>query len=210
MANFKRTLITTIFCLTIGLSGCGPQKEAEKISQQKGTLEYDNSVDISTLKEHKFSDEINRLNCPNEIRKGMSVVDDIDSLKENGIAESIKFNNGKYYSVTNVNGDKYLFLLYDENAGDYNVADGCLVSKLADKALFKKVKVGMNREDIIKKDSSAFIFSDYSYHRLNDKSILKIRYTKNETQYIVSEIFYLDQPISVLDYLTEEDLSKII
>ena len=112
-------------------------------------------------------------------------------VKETGIAESIKFNNGKYYSVTNVNGDKYLFLLYDENAGDYNVVDGCLVSKLADKALLKKVKVGMNREEIIKKDSSAFIFSDYSYHRLNDKSILKIRYTKNETQYIVSEISYL-------------------
>lgn len=202
----KFVLVLCTLCVAIGIVGCGQQK----LSKQKNTLQYDNKKDISTLIEHKLTEEINRLNCPNEIRMGMSVVDDLESLKAIGIIGIVRYNKGKYYSVTKVEGDKYLFLLYEEDGENYYVIDGCLVSKLADKSMYKNIEIGMQRKYIIEKDRLCFIFADYSYHRLNDKSIIKIRYTKEASQYVISEISYLEKTISVLDYLTEEDLSKII
>jgi hypothetical protein len=97
----KIILLLCMICLTTGFSGCGQQKE----SQQETVLKYDNTVNISKSKKHAFSNEINRLNCPNEIKMSLSVVDDIENLESTGIVDTIKYNNGKYYSVTNVEGD---------------------------------------------------------------------------------------------------------
>lgn len=136
------------------------------------------------------------------------VVDNINELKKNKVIDVIKYNKGKYYSVTKVEGKQYLFLLYDNE--NYNMIDGCLISKRADKALFKDIKVGMSKTEIKNKDSSMLEYFDYSYHHMDDKSLLEIKYKRKDGQDVISEFSYLDAPISVIDYLTKEDLEKIM
>lgn len=200
----KKIIVWISCALIILLVGCN--KEIH--STNESILDYNNDVDIATLKEHKLSKEIERLNCPNVAIMGKSAVDNINELKKNKVIDVIKYNKGKYYSVTKVEGKQYLFLLYDNE--NYNMIDGCLISKLADKSLFKDIKVGMSKTEIKNKDASMLEYSDYSYHHMNDKSLLEIKYKRKDGQDIISEFSYLDEPISVIDYLTKEDLEKIM
>lgn len=192
------SLLFVLF-LAIGLTGCS-----------KGAkLQYDNKSDIEMLKEWEVLEEIERLNLPNEVRMSLSVVYDIETLKADGIVETVRYNNDKFYSVTPVEGGKYLFLLYEEKKEGYYVIDGFLASSLVDKILFEDISKGMKREEIIKRDSSSCVFENYSYHRFTDKSIMKIEYELVEEEYIVSEFHFLEEPVSVLDYLISEDFEKI-
>lgn len=208
----KKKLFKTIFLLPflfliIGMIGCG--KETNLQYDNKTNLQYDNKTDIAALKEQELSPEIERLNRPYEIRAALSVVYDMETLKSDGIAEIVRFNQDKFYSVTHVEDGKYLFLLYEEQNEDYYVIDGFLVSTLADKTFFENISKGMKREEILKNDPSSCIFENCSYHRFSDKSMLKIEYTLEDDQYIVSEFQFIKNPVSVLDYLLPEDFDKI-
>ncbi len=197
----KLILILSLPYLLIGLMGC--RKETK--------LQYDNKSDITTLKEQELSTDIEELNLPYEVRTALSVVYKINTLKSDGIVDLVRYNKDKFYSVTLVEDNKYLFLLYEENNEEYHVVDGFLTSTLVDKKIFENISVGMRLEDIIEKDPSSCVFENYSYHRFSDKSMLRIEYVLEDNHDIVSEFYFLENPEgSVLDYLLPEDLEKIL
>ncbi len=201
--NIKSVIV--LLLLACILAGCS----LENGGQKKIILDYDNETDIATLDEQALSDDIDRLNCPSEILKNMSAVYVMDSLQAENIVGLVRYNNGRYYSVAKVEGGRYLFLLFESNGKEYYAADGILVSKLADKSLSDEIAAGMTKEEIVSKDPSAYFDTDYSYHRFNDKSIMKVHYIEENGAYVVSEFGFLDGQLSVLDYLTEEDFGKI-
>lgn len=196
----KLIILFLLLFLPIGITGC-----VKDIKQP-----YDNQTDIATLTEHELSDKIKSLNIPYQIRQGLSVVWDIEELKSDGLAQIVRFNKGKYYSVDRVKNGKYLFLLYTKNNEQYVVVDGFLVSKLADKAFFEKITKGMRQDEIVKNDPSSYVDEDCSIHRFKDNSILEIKYTLEDDEYIVSEFQFLENQLSVLEYLLPEDLEKIL
>lgn len=189
-----------LFLMLIGLMGCS----------KKTNLKHNNKSDISTMKGIESPSEIEALNLPNEIQTSLSVVHDIEKLKSEGTATIVRYNNDKFYSVARVEDGKYLFLLYDENEGSYQVVDGFLVSNLADQSLFEDISQGMKREEILKNDPSSRVIENRSYHRFSDKAILRVDYVLENDQYIVSEFQILENQVSVLDYLISEDLDEIL
>lgn len=198
--NYQTFIVFFLFLfLSVNITGCN-----KEIKQP-----YDNQTDIATLTEHKLSAGIKSLNVPYQIRQGMSVVWDIEKLKSDGLAQIIRFNKDKYYSVTRVKNGKYLFLLYEKNMEQYIVVDGFLVSTFADKAFFETITKRMRQDDIVENDPSAYVDEDLSIHRFKDNSILEIKYVLDDGVYIVSEFQYLENQLSVLDYLLPDDLEKV-
>ncbi len=200
--NQKLIICLMLLFLSVSITGC--EKDIEQ------PYDYDNQTDIATLTEHKLSDEIEWLKIPYQIRQGFSYARDIEELTSDGLAQIVRFNKDRYYSVTRVENGKYLFLLYTKNIQEYLVADGFLVSTFADKAFFDNITKGMRQDEIIENDPSAYVSEDYSSHRFKDGSILEIRYVLEDGIYIVSEFQYLENQLSVLDYLLPKDLEKII
>ena len=70
----KKIIVWISCALIILFVGCNQEINSTK----KSILDYNNDVDIATLKEHKLSKEIERLNCPNVAVMGKSVVDNIN------------------------------------------------------------------------------------------------------------------------------------
>ena len=101
--NIKSVIV--LLLLACILAGCS----LENGGQKKIILDYDNETDIATLDEQALSDDIDRLNCPSEILKNMSAVYVMDSLQAENIVGLVRYNNGRYYSVTKVEGGRYLF-----------------------------------------------------------------------------------------------------
>ena len=196
----KLIILFLLLFLPVSITGC-----AKDIKQP-----YDNQTDIATLTEHKLSDKIKSLNIPYQIRQGLSVIWDIEELKSDGLAQIVRFNKGRYYSITRVENGEYLFLLYIKNNEQYVVVDGFLVSTLADKAFFEKITKGMSKDEIVKNDPSSYVDKNCSIHRFKDNSILEIKYTLEDDEYIVSEFQFLENQLSVLEYLLPEDLEKIL
>lgn len=215
---YQKIMVCFLFLsLLAGVTGCGKDLKQpyntlteQELSEEEARIPYDNQTDIATLTEHKLFDEIKSLNIPYRIRQGLSVIWELEELKSSGLVQIVRFNKGKYYSVTRVENGKYLFLLYTKNKEQYIVADGYLVSKLADKAFFENIAKRMRQDDIIKNDPSSYVHEGLSIHRFKDNSILEIRYTLEDGVYIVSEFQYLENQLTVLDYLLPEDLEKIL
>lgn len=205
MKNGKETflcLLLTIVMLTCGFWGC---------SKAQPKNQYDNKLDITNMQPQNVTQKIIQLGLPNEIRMSMSVIHDIDTLKKEGIVDTIRYNKNRYYSVTPLEKNQYLFLLYNDNGDSLYVVDGFLASTLVDKTVFQDIAVGMTQEDILKRDPSSCIFEKYSYHRFSDKSIFRIKYERNsENKYLVSEYDYIENSESVLNFLLQQDMDKIV
>lgn len=202
MGRFKKCyLLLLLMILALGSVGC---------NKEEPRFPYDNETDVSELPERDSPKHILSLNLPNYVRMTLSVVHDINALKADGSVGIVRYNKNKYYSITPIKSGRYLLILYGENGDTLNHIDGFLVSTLANKDDFKDVSVGMDKEEIIKKDPSACVLDYSSYHRFSDKSILYIKYEKNaENQYVVSDYYYLIDPVSVLDYLLPMDFERI-
>lgn len=200
--NIKKYLFMVLaIVLLITVVGC---------SSSKPKLEYDNKSSVADIKAHALTQEIENLAKPNEVMMTMNVCYDIESLKADNIVKLVRFNNGRYYSVTPIENGKYLFLLYSESNEPYYVVDGYLASGLANRDDFENIEVGMSRDEIIAKDSNAYVSNDYSYHRFFDNSSLTVKYESNsESQYVVSEYDFSDEAESVLDYLLPQDMDLI-
>ncbi len=178
---------------------------------QEMSLLYNNKVDIDVLKEQKLSDLVIQLNLPYCEQMTLSKIYDIDMLISKKLVGVLRYNNGAYYSINRIEFGKYLFLLYEISDNIASVIDGFLVSTLPDKDFFNKITIGMRKEEILSHDSSACtIFEDCSYHRFQDKSILKIEYELVDNLYIVSNFQFLEEQESVLNYLLWKDLEKIL
>ncbi len=178
---------------------------------QEMPLLYNNKVDIDDLKEQKLSDLVMQLNLPYWEQMTLSKIYDIDMLISKKLVGVLRYNHGVYYSIARIKYDKYLFLLYEINDNITSVIDGFLVSTLPDKDFFNETIIGMRKEEILSHDPSACtIFEDCSYHRFQDKSILKIEYELIDNLYIVSNFQFLEDQESMLDYLLWKDLEKIL
>lgn len=218
----KLVIFLLLLFLPVGISGCGkdPQppddknpnitKSAESSAEEETRIPFDNQTDVSTLIEQELSSQIKSLNIPYRIRQELSVIWDMEELKSEGTAQIVRLNKDKYYSITRVENGQYLFLLYTKNNKQYVVVDGFLASKLADKAFFENIAKGMKQDDIVKNDPSPYVDKDRSIHRFKDNSILEIIYTLENGEYIVSEFQFLENQLSVLDYLLTEDLETIL
>lgn len=205
MKNGIRTclyLSVTIVMLTFGFIGC------TKIHTKN---QYNNNLDITNVQPQNVTGKIVQLALPNEIRMSMSVLYDIDTLKKEGIVDTIRYNKNRYYSVTPLENNQYLFLLYNADGDPLYVVDGFIASTLVDKTTFQDIAAGMTQEDILKRDPSSCKFEEYTYHRFSDKSILCIKYERSsENKYLVSEYDYIDNSESVLNFLLQQDMDKIV
>lgn len=205
----KEILLFMSIIFLLATAGC---------SSSKKTIAYDNESDITDIKALALTEQIETLALPSEIRAGMSVCYSVDDLKSENIVEIVRFNNGRYYSVTPVENGQYLFLLYADN-DDHCVIDGYLAAGFSDNEVFKDLQAGENRDEILSKDSNAYVVDNSSYHRFSDKTVLVIKYVEdNAGKYIVSDFYsynsadYKDDPYreSVVDYLLPKDLELLL
>lgn len=175
-------------------------------------LEYDNKTDITTLKENESTiDAMLSSNIPYDVLGMFSTAFYLDDLKEEGIVDVLRYNKGKYYSVTKIKDRSYLFLLYDKNNNGYRVVDSLLVSTLLDKKVLSNVKEGTLLTEVEALDETAYLMEkSYSTHRLSDKSKMYITYRLENHEYVVSEIEKENNnDKSVLYYLLEKDFKVI-
>ena len=205
----KVILFSTVIILSLATVGC---------SSSPKNIAYDNGSDITDIKALELTEQIETLAFPNEMRAGMSACYSVDDLKSENIVEIVRFNNGRYYSVTPVENGQYLFLLYADN-DDHCVIDGYLSAGFSDKEDFKDLQAGEDRDEILSKDANAYVVDNNSYHRFSDKTVLVIEYAEdNAGKYIVSDFYsynsadYKDDPYreSVVDYLLPKDLELLL
>lgn len=222
--NYVSIILILFLFGVIGFTGCDKKAETSqddnsdsKLSEEQELsdtkIKYDNESDISGLKEQELSDLVKNLSLPYCERKTLSAVYTMDTLKSEGIGEIVRCNQGKYYSVTRIEGGRYLFLLYyGADAENHFLIDGFLVSGFADKSFFEDISKGMKQKEILGHDPCACLVLDgeRSYHRFSDKSILEITYTKKKKHYVVSGFEFLEDQVSVLNYLLPQDLEKIL
>lgn len=206
--------------LLLALTGCSKEPDPPFF------VPYDNSTPLSSLPEQDIHGcDLNAYSAPSRIRLAGSLSWWLDDLYSRGVATLVRYNKGRYYSVTCVSAPQtqprqYLFLLYERNEYEegvdrYYVADGFLVSKLPDKPFFETITPGMSRLDILENDPLAYTSSSslgrlfHSYHRFEDKSILQITYEAGDLDYYVTESEFLENQLSVLDYLLPQDFDEI-
>ena len=198
-------ILSCIFFITVGCS-----------SVEKG-ITYDNRTNIRDVKKVELTEKIEQLSVPSEIGSFMSVCYRIEDLKSEGIVDIVRFNKSRFYSVTPVEDGRYLFLLYTDD-DSHCVVDGYLASGFADKKYFKDIKIGTDRDKILKKDKNAYVSDNSSYHRFSDGTIMVISYSKKEDgRYTVSDYYSYSADESkddlyresVVNYLLPEDLELL-
>jgi hypothetical protein len=212
---YQRMLICCIvFAFITCIPGCN--KEPKDSDDDMTTLKvpYDNQIDIDSLQEKEISDINVVLTYPNRIRGAMSVTWDIEHVQSAGLAQIVRYNNGRYYSVDRFADGRYLFIVYEVKENQSYSMDGFLCSTLVDRSQFV-VTNGMKREDVIKNDPSSFYLEAEgaaTYHRFSDKSIMVVEYAEVNGKYVVSDFAYLSDEyyINVLEYLLPQDLEKIL
>lgn len=204
----KLIAFSAVVVLLATTTGCG--------SVEKGTA-YDNRADIEDVKKVELTEKIEQLSLPAEMSGAMSVCHSIDELESEGIVDIVRFNRGRFYSVTPVEDGRYLFLLYTDDDSQC-VADGYLASGFADKELFKDIKAGTEMDEILKKDENAYVSEGRSYHRFPDGTVMVISYSEDgEGRYAVSDYHSYssdesgDDPYreSVVSYLLPQDLELL-
>lgn len=205
----KKFLLSMFSILLLATAGC---------SSSQNYITYDNGADITDIKAMELTEQIETPAFPSEMRAGMSVCHNIDDLRTENIVEIVRFNNGRYYSVTPVENGQYLFLLYADN-DDHCVIDGYLAAGFSDKEDFKDLQAGEDRDEILSNDANAYVAGNTSYHRFSDKTVLVIEYEEETAdKYIVSDFYsynsadYKDDPYreSVIDYLLPNDLKLLL
>lgn len=103
--KYALAILNLFLFLSMGLTGC--RKEAESVQKdgfpaavsEEQHIEYDNETDLDELEELEYSGLIENLSIPYCVRSMLSVVYDIEELKEEGIAGIVRYNHGKFYAV---------------------------------------------------------------------------------------------------------------
>ena len=193
---------------------------ASGCSASEPKLDYDNKTNVTDVEEQVLTEKINdNLASPSKIQASLSICHDIEDLKAEKIVQIVRFNYGRYYSVTPVEDGKYLFLLYSDkercNGDSIYVVDGYLTASFANKENFNDIEARMSKEKILMKDPNAYVFENLSYHRFSDQSVLEFEYDADKN--IVSEYYYYypadykEDPYreSVVDYLLPKDIELI-
>lgn len=198
-----------------------PDYDSKAADCESEILDYDNEIDAADAEAQSLTEKIRgNLAAPGSFLGSLSTCYGIEGLKSEGIVQIVRFNDGRYYSVTPVEGGRYLFLLYSDgenlcNDESFYVVDGYLTSGFADRDEFEDVEPGMSREEILLKDPNAYVSENFSYHRFSDKSVLEIEYDADKNIVLDSFCYYPEdhkgEPYmeSVVDYLLPQDLALI-
>lgn len=198
---YKFSIILLIMFLMCGCS-----------DKSKNLYEYNN--DISAVQIHQKNsilyNELKTITLPFDI--SVSRIITIQQLKRNyELANTIRYNNGKYYSIDKLDEEHYLLMLYEiKSDNELILVDGFITSKLINKDDFKKVSIGTSKEYVFEIDNNSFDFENYSYHRFSDSSVIRIKYVKDSNgHYLVNNIQELDSKNSVIYYLIDKDRKLI-
>ena len=175
---------------------------------------YDNDIKIQDVEKIDTSEDILSLNTPYCVKETLSFVIALDELENTGVISVVRFNQGRFYSITPLETGDYLILLYEKNDNYYNqktallLVDGFIVSQLTDSSDFK-VTNGMSRDEVLALDKSSVTMDNYTYHRLSDKSVIRIEYENDDGQFFVSNITKIATTNSVINYLTSDDFKLL-
>lgn len=158
---------------------------------------------------------IRYVNLPYGTEKTFSRVIYLSSLKKAGLAGAVRYNRERYYTVDKLSDGRYMFLLLSLNGNDLPtednlmVEDGCIVSDLMPREVFKTVQIGMRKEEILALDKNAEVGENCSSHRFSDGSVVAIRYETMDNQEVVVEMTETDNTDSVFSCLLAKDLKEI-
>ena len=209
----KRFLYVFICIMLIAsISSCG---------KKKLPYEYDNNREVSTFDVLEVED----IPDMNMIDGSLSIARTMDKMKDEGIAQVLRYNKDQFYSMTPLSDGRYLIVLFHWSDNPDNVStfvqDYYIAAKLTDRASFEEaVKVGLKLEDVIASDPNTVVeeYVDYfdgpqcsSFHRFSDKSYIGIKYVIDEKTQVktVSEIVELDATDSVITYLLPKDFALL-
>lgn len=178
-------------------------------SSAQAELPYDNDAIATDLQEQKITQAVENIALPYFEHEMRSIQHSMDEIRRENLIGIVRYNKGRYYSVTPMEDGKFLFLLFNnEFSTEYNVSDGYLASSFADKHNFDHLKVGMPQENVLARDSTAWVdeFGVSSCHHFSDGSILLIDYELDASdKWVVSEYMYTREKESVVRYLIPGD-----
>lgn len=210
MKRFLYVFVCIMLLVSIG--GCG---------KKNLPYEYDNSRAVSTFDVLKVED----IPDMNMIDGSLSIAQTMDNMKDEGIAQVLRYNKDQFYSITPLSDGRYLIVLFHCSDNPNNavtfVQDYYIAAKLTDRASFEEaVKVGTKLEDVIASDTNTVVkeYEDYfdgpqcsSFHRFSDKSYVGIKYVIDEKTQVktVGEIVELDAADSVITYLLPKDFELL-
>lgn len=198
----------TVIVLVIIISICGCSNKS------KNLYKYDNNISAAQfLPKNSISiyNELDTITVPFET--SVSRIITIKQLKENfGLANIVRYNKGRYYSIDRLDETHYLLMLYNNIASDDELilVDGFVTSKLINKNAFNNVTIEKSKKYVFDIDCNSLDFGNCSYHRFSDSSVIRIEYTEDtNNNYFVSNIQELDNKNSVTYYLIDKDLELI-
>ena len=203
--NILLVLISLLTIFTYGCSNVLDSKNNDK------PYNYNNTSEVTLSDNSILENEIyGSISFPYFIQNGLSIIITSDELNNAGLSMNMRYNNGRYYSVSYFGEKNYLFLLYDKknhSSDELIVVDGFRTnSSLINMADFKeKVKVGTSKDEVLKIDPNAFVHGNQTFHRFYEESSLLIEYDDS----IVVNITEIDGCESVLNYVTSQDLKLI-
>lgn len=203
----------TILCIILVLLvvGCG---------KEEVTFKYDNKKKVDLLKEIELSEVSERLYQPWQVQGFFSLYWTRELLLNSGIGTTLRYNQGRYYSIDPLSDKRYLMILYDEmshrpldDKKTLYMVDSYIVSTLVDRATFEEaVQIGTKMEEVRLADENGVFGDCLSYHRFRDKSMLAIHYTINEDTLSkeVDQIMECEVDKSVLTYMLPDDFAVLV
>lgn len=201
--------IVMIIILLPVVSGCSKNYH-ENLSD---TYAYDNTTNISDLEAIEIDENEPLIQSPWLLQETKSFITTSHNLNKKNLIGILRYNNGKFYSVTPQKNSGYLFVLYEESVVNEN---NCLVvvdsficnQKLVNKNDFiKKLSINNTSQEILGFDPNTYSDGTYSYHRFEDGSVVCIEYINDH----VSKINDIDtqESNSVIKFLLPQDLELI-
>ena len=172
---------------------------------------YGNNMDVKKVSTVELDAHILHLSLPNTTQMSMSRVIYLEYLINEDIVKCIRLSDNNYYSVTPIQVDnsiEYLFLLYDTDA--YILVDGMLTTKLLDKDAFSEISTLTTFSEVRNIDKSSKIIDGYSYHHLDNRSVLRISYIQTDTsETLIEKYECFKTSKSILDYLLPQDIALV-
>ncbi len=200
---FILTLILT--CMLVGCSNSNTQPKALISYNNETSVKNSESIDVKLLENFPRKQPYIKIGSYSSLQP-------LDLLDKKAISAT-RFSNGRYYTVSKLSDEKYLFLMFNFNEETHqtDLIDSFEATTLLDKDCIKSIKIGSASDDVKKADPTAYYDDSFSVHRFSDKSVVEICYEKGtDGKQIVSDISEIDTSDSVLSYLLPIDLELII
>lgn len=195
-----------------------------EIKMNEPIYPYNNFKKISTLEKKEYDSILSVVKGV----AGSSHTYSTEEMKQKGIVECMRYNDGHYYSITPLSDGRYLLVLfriwkdvYPETENTFMiVTDYYFASKLCERKKFdEEIKIGKPMEEVLVLDPNAeswertvnSVTDYYSCHRFDDGSMVYVYYTmdKEMQKPIVESFRDGDTQNSVLSYILDRDLELL-